>query len=254
MQKSFKSITILLVTLSLQGVILPGFFTKVQASEVANRSQTTSRGSEIDRVTFDPPGDGEPDQTAGGASRGGGCPLNVGNLGNCVIPLMPASQQRLTVAERPTFFVYVPETAAKEIFFSLRDENSQTSYQTKIPLAGQSGIVSFKLPDDAPALEVGKNYQWAFILVGETGLRPDSPGVQGTIQRVELNPSVKTQLEQVTSLERAALYRKNGLWLETLATLAEARKLQPNDSSLAASWEDLLKSAGLEAIATRPLL
>lgn len=254
MKKSFKSITIVLVTLSLQGMILPGFLTKVQAAEVANRSQTTSRGAQIDRVTFDPPGDGEPDQTAGGASRGSGCPLNIANGGDCVIPLIPASQQRVTVAERPTFFVYVPETAAKEIFFSLTDENSQTSYQTKIPITGQSGIVSFKLPDSAPALEVGKNYQWAFILVGENGLRPDSPGVQGTIQRVELNPGVKNQLENVTSLERAALYRKNGLWFETLATLAEARKLQPSDSTLATSWEESLKLMGLGAIATRPLL
>lgn len=213
------------------------------------------------RVKFDPPGPGKPKETAGGASRGNSCAQeHVGTvrelsaLGGCVTPLMPVNQEGLTVTERPTFLVYVPETSAKQVFFRLVDESKTYQYQKKIALPGKGGIVSFKLPEDAPALEVGKNYQWTFILIGEQGLRPDSPGVQGEIRRVELNPTLNSQLQQVSPIERAALYGKEGIWYETVGTLAELRRSQPLDAALADNWKQLLSSVGLEAIAAQPIV
>lgn len=206
------------------------------------------------RVKFDPPGPGKPKETAGGASRGNSCAQEQASVGGCVTPLMPVNQEGLTVTERPTFLVYVPETSAKQVFFRLVDESKTYQYQKKIALPGKGGIVSFKLPEDAPALEVGKNYQWTFILIGEQGLRPDSPGVQGEIRRVELNPALNSQLQQVSPLERAALYGKEGIWYETVGTLAELVRSQPMDKDLAETWQQLLSSVGLEAIAAQPLV
>lgn len=219
----------------------------------ANGAQNLFTNKNI-RVKFDPPGTGKPKETAGGASRGNPCSREQVSVGGCVTPLMPVNQEGLTVTERPTFLVYVPETSAKQVFFSLVDESRNYQYQKKISLPGKGGIVSFKLPDDAPALEVGKNYQWSFILIGEQGLRPDSPGVQGEIRRVELNQALMSQLQQVSPIERAALYGKEGIWYETVGTLAELVRSQPMDAALADNWKQLLSSVGLEAIAAQPLV
>ena len=249
-----KLFTLFAVTFSVELIILPSLLTSVNAeSNSANQPQTI-QSRLTPNVTFDPPGSGKPEDTAGGASRGGGCPQEVISVGGCVIPLMPTSKEGLTTTDRPTFFIYLPKNSAKEVFFSLVDENNTNHYQTKIPLTGKSGIVQFTLPESAPPLEVGKNYRWVFIVIGEQGLRPDSPGVQGKIRRIQPSSTLQTQLQNVTPIERAALYGKNGIWHETLASLAEARKLQPTDAKLVGEWEQLLKSVGLEAIASQPLL
>jgi hypothetical protein len=249
-----KLLSLFAVTLSLELIIVPSLLTSVSAeSNSKNQSENIQRGLGID-VTFDPPGSGKPDDTAGGASRGGGCPQDVRALGGCVIPLMPTNGEGVTITERPTFFIYLSENSAKEVFFSLVDENNKNHYQTRIPLSGKSGIVQFTLPENAPALEVGKNYRWAFIVVGEQGLRPDSPGVQGKIRRIQPDSGLQTQLQNLTPIERAALYNKNGIWYETVVSLAQARKLNPTDASLVGEWEKLLKSVGLDAIASQPLL
>lgn len=251
---SRKLFPLFAVTLSLELIIVPSLVTSVNAeSNSTNQSRNVQSYLKAD-VTFDPPGPGKPDDTAGGASRGGGCPQEVTSLGGCVIPLMPTDKQGLTTTDRPTFFIYLPQNSAKEVFFSLVDESNKNIYQTKIPLTAKSGILQFTLPENAPPLEVGKNYRWAFIMIGEQGLRPDSPGVQGRIKRIEADSTLQVQLQNVTPLERAALYGKKGIWHETLASLAEARKLQPTDANLINQWEQLLKSVGLDAIASQPLL
>ncbi len=253
-QKSIKFLGLVSVALCLELVVAPSLLTKVQAQTQSDSRNQTQRISAIARVTFDPPGDGKPDDTAGGASRSGGCLQAVTNIGGCIVPLMPETKDGLTTTERPTFFVYVADSAAKELFFSLRDESDNAVYQAKIPINGQTGIVSVQLPDSAPALEVGKTYQWAFIMVGDQGLRPDSPGVRGEVRRVELNQELKSEIDRGKPLDRAELYGKNGIWFDTVATLAQARREQPNDTTLVDNWQDLLKSVGLDAIAKEPLL
>ena len=207
------------------------------------------------QVTFDPPGEGKPDNTAGGASRDSGqCFRDAIASQPTITPLMPTTNRGLTVVERPTFFVYVPQTSAQKAFFSLKDKDESYYYQATLPITGTSGIVSFKLPADAPALEIGKSYQWSFVTICGERLAVDDPRVEGQIQRIEPNKEFSSQLKNLSPLERAAVYGADGIWYDTLATLAELRRSQPNDITLAATWENLLKSVGLDAIATKPLL
>lgn len=253
-QKFFSHLRLFALSLALGIIIVPGFLLKLRAqAEAANPSQSIVHTS-IARVTFEPPGEGKPDDTAGGASRGDGCPQEQLAVGQCITALTPAIKNTLTVLEHPTFFVYLPQTSAKEIFFGLVDENNNSHYQIKVPISSKSGILSFKLPDNAPPLEIGKNYRWTFIIVGEKGLRPDSSGVRGEIRRITPSAELMSQLQNQPLLERAALYGKNGIWYDMLASLAEARREEPGNATLASTWQELLKSAGLEAIATKPFL
>jgi hypothetical protein len=208
------------------------------------------------QVTFEPRGDGSPDDTAGGASRDGGiCPQDSVALGSPITPLMPATLHGLTLADHPTFFVYVPRTSAQKALFVLKDASEDYYYQKTIAIpATAGGILSFTLPTEAPALKSGKTYKWSFVMMCGEDLRPDSPRVEGQVERIELTPALSAQLKTLSPLERAALYGKDGVWYDTLTSLAELRRSQPNDVALAATWEQLLKSVGLGGIANQPLI
>ncbi len=55
--------------------------------------------------------------------------------------------------------------------------------------------------------------------------------------------------EEMTKLEQAALYAEAGIWYETIATLAQLKQEQPNNSNLLSVWEEILTSVGLGELA-----
>jgi hypothetical protein len=191
---------------------------------------STNGGGTRGDVKFQPPGDASPTSTIGGGTRGpefqppgDAAPSNTTGGGTRseelseLIPLIPQTKIGRTVAARPTFFVYVPPTSSKQVFFSLQDENRNSHYQTTLKISGQGGIVRVTLPADAPELEIGKNYMW-FLATVEPGdiLRPDSRGVSGWVKRVE-PPSSSAQNSSLTPLKLATLYAESGIWYDTVA-------------------------------------
>ncbi|MEQ9234717.1 DUF928 domain-containing protein [Coleofasciculus sp. E2-BRE-01] len=240
--------------ISLVGNILPIEGLPVQAQEVTPGRTLASRS--MVTVSFTPPPTGDPplpNNTEGGGTRDGGCPQDAKALEPTITPVMPATRQGLTVAERPTFFVYVPKTTAKQALFVLKDENEDYYYETTLPMPKQAGIISVKLPDEASKLEMGKTYHWSFLMICGAQVTPDSPGVQGVIKRIKPDGTLN-QLDGEPLLEQALQYGANGIWFDTLTTLAQLRQSNPQDSSFQVAWADLLKSVGLDAIATQPLV
>ena len=235
--KSLLRYALVPIALLLELSLIPGWLTPGQA------------------VTFKPPGDQAPTQSTGGASRDGGqCFSNATKTSASVTPLMPNTNHGLTLAERPTLFVHVPQTTAKEAFFSLQDEQSNEHYQTTLLLPDKPGVIGVKVPDDAPALQTGKNYKWSLVIVCDEELEPDSPGVSGWIRRVEPNPSLVNQTKLAASLESTSKLAEAGIWYDALSTLAQLRRSQPENQTLTKDWQELLKSVGLDAIATEPLI
>ncbi len=212
----------------------------------------TPQTPKISAIFEPPPEDGAPAGTAGGASRGG-CPSDPKEK-PFLTALIPATGKVLTVAERPTLFFYIPQTSARKVGFSLKDETENDVYQTELAITGNPGIVSVSLPPSAPALETGKTYNWYFSMVCDSSDFSGNLVVNGYLQRTEISSTLAKAQELTSPLERAAFYAKNGIWLEALANLAEARRKQPDDSKLAEQWKELLKSAGLETVAEKLLL
>jgi Domain of Unknown Function (DUF928) len=202
------------------------------------------------QVTFRPPAGDAPKTSSGGASRdGSSCGLaSKSNKGTPITPLMPTANIGLTMAERPTIMVYLPATSAKKAFFSIQDEDTNQHYQTTLYLPQEAGVMEVSLPDSAPALKTGKNYKWSLVMICSEDLEPDSPSVSGWIRRVQGYRALTASLESVSQLA------KDGVWYDSLSTLAKLRRSQPNDQNLTASWQQLLNSAGLEAIAQEPLV
>jgi hypothetical protein len=208
---------------------------------------------------FNPPNRGLPGEgrQEGGGVRGGNCP----NIQNKLIPLVPATNMGLTVAEHPTLYWYVPETGggenpAPEMEFVLQDEDGKEVYNSgKLPPVGSAGIVSYTLPEKASKpLEAGKNYQWFFSIICNPDDRSGDVRVQGWIRRAEKMPALAQELEKASERERPFIYARESLWFDTLSSLAQLHRQNPDDLTLAAKWEELLNSVSLANLAKAPFV
>lgn len=246
----YSVVKFLLVCCALTTLITPYGQSKAIAQETNN-----STSAKPFKVTFNPPAGDKPKRTSGGASRSlGQCINQAENFDLPLTPLLPAEAQGLTIASHPTVLAYLPQTSAHKVFFSWQDEHNQEHYQAILPIENKAGIISLTLPENAPPLQVGKNYQWAIALMCDGRLQPDSPMIQGQIQRVAETAALSDRLKNASGIETAAIYGNAGIWYETVATLAQLQIAQPNNSNLTTNWKELLSSVGLEKIAESSLL
>jgi hypothetical protein len=165
---------------------------------------------------------------------------------NPLTALSPGTNLGLTQAERPNFLVYMPQTTAQTAEFSLFDEQMNGIYQMSVPVS-KAGLVSIRLPDTAPPLAQDKPYYWTVALACNPSDRTEDWVVGGWIERAEPSATLKQQLANVTAVERASLYAKQGFWYDALNTLVELQGTQPNHPSVATTWAELMKSVGLDA-------
>jgi hypothetical protein len=200
-----------------------------------------------------PPPPRNPNETRGGGTRDEGrCPQDA-KTSQSLTALSPVTETGLTVAERPTFLAYVPQTIAQTAEFSLFDQNNQGIYQTTFALTNTPGIVSFSLPPNAPPLEIGKDYTWSFAMICDPKKRLQDQFVRGRIRRTKLDSALMNQIEKATPKERVFLYRTADVWYETVYTLFELQRSKTADPRVSAAWKELLNSGGLNSIAAQPL-
>jgi hypothetical protein len=148
--------------------------------------------------------------------------------------------------------VYIPQTTAQTAEFSLFDEQMNGIYQVSIPVV-KAGLVSISLPDAAPALAKDKPYYWTVALACNPSDRTEDWVVGGWIERAEPNDNLKQQLASVAAIEKVSVYAKQGFWYDAVTTLVELQRTEPNNLKLTTTWAELLKSVGLDAIASKPL-
>ena len=183
---------------------------------------------------------GLPARREGGGTRG----CNTWGL----TALVPSSNLGKTLAEYPTFFVYIPANTAQAAEIGLEDENGRRLYSTTLEQKLQPGVFSFTIPtgsDNLP-LKLGKNYKWYIELFCD-----ESPGgfVEGWVRRVEPNDSLESELKQASKRDRIRIYTREGMWYDALKILVELRQATPDDITVIGDWETLLKELELEHLA-----
>jgi hypothetical protein len=236
-----------------------GLLPNVQAT---TPHQTKSATRKL-KVTFEPP----PNQSAPKVTIGGGrrdndrCqqdrkpqnqPLVKGTTEKPLTLLLPSTKLGLTVSPHPTFMVYVPQTSASVVVFTLENQQGEGIYKTKLDLKETPGIVSFSLPETEPPLEIGKDYKWVVSMVCQPA-GPTDPFTEGVVRRIQPNPALVSQLDRAKPFDQVVLYAKSGVWYEAANDLAILRKSQPQDPELTTAWKELLRSVGLDAISSAPL-
>ena len=236
-------------------------------SLIAIVSLANDNTTELDTtVLFQPPPESEqPENTDSAASRDGkpyfqDCiatqDQEFSAINQTMTLIVPNENYGLTLKERPTFWVYLPQTSAQQIILSVKEEGVTPHWEQSIEVnevKKEGGIIDIKLADDAPILEAGKNYQWAVILVCENRPNPNDPVVTSWIKRIDKSQIEKGDLSTTaTELEKAANYARQGIWYDALDILIALRESSINN------WQDIwlkyLQSGGLDKIANKPII
>lgn len=202
-------------------------------------------------VNFKPPSVTAPGNRQGGTHRGNGaCPAGLS-----ITPLVPVSNIGLTNSESPTFFAYVPQTSAQIEFTLLTEKEDEVVYETAFKI-DKPGIVGVTVPaaGKPQSIEVDKRYVWSFSMICDQNDRSADLVVRGWVKRIEAQPNIPSDLANPDPMTLVNIYAKNGIWYETVTTLAQLRRQTPTDSMLTAQWAKLLQSQGLESIADKPLV
>ncbi|ELR99024.1 DUF928 domain-containing protein [Gloeocapsa sp. PCC 73106] len=213
------------------------------AKETTNHS-TTRNETTVTRVVFTPPEeDKSPEKTGGGGSRNDlRCPQDTETHTSLTL-LVPVSYFGLTVTERPFLWTYIPETSARQVVLSIREQDTKKHHSHRFfPITGESGIFGFQPSQDSPPLEIGKTYEWAMVLVCGQKPTPNDPASSAWIQRIASPQPV----HQGTDLEQAAQYGEQGIWYDMLTYFIRAKQLEPDNKELMSNWVELLESTGLE--------
>jgi hypothetical protein len=212
----------------------------------APSSQAQSR-----RVRYNPPSNlGTPIVSTPGATRSAGCIQSTTT--DCLIGLVPdlvaeTAPVPQTISARPTVYFLIPKVDGK-VIFTLHEADSmlvkgKRIYLTNFELKSKAGILAFKIPDHVQSLKLNQNYVWEFI-DSDNDLK-----VIGSMRRVLPTQTLVNQLKEVSlPIDRAALFAQQGLWYETVQTLAEALQANPKKPEIVSEWNDLLKSANLNKI------
>ena len=231
--------------------------TLFQPAPTRRAPQGTAGGASRGDLFIPASSQGAPNQTVGASSRVGSDPSTLAaavSTPNTMLALLPQSFYGTTLTAKPTFLVYVPASSAETAVFSLKDEAGNQVSQVTLPIAGTAGVLMINLPASAPALEVGKNYQWFLALKIDGSLSPSTPYVDGWIRRIQPSPELAAALRQTDELKRATVLGQNGVWYDCVATLAGLRVQQPDRSALQQSWSELLASVDLQQIGQAPIL
>ena len=241
--KRFLHLTALAIAVSAIVGIFPSFSAPMPAKSAPIVSSQN--------VNFKPPDVTAPGNRQGATHRGDACPHDLS-----ITPLIPEIKIGLTLAESPTFFAYVSNTSAQIEFILQTEDGKNVVYETAFKIE-KPGIVGVTIPAaavDKKSLEVGKRYQWSFSVVCNPKDRSGDSFVKGWVQRIEAQPTLNNDLANPDPMAKLIVYATNGIWYETVATLAEMRRKTPDDAQLTAEWTQLLKSQKLEAIANQPLI
>ena len=165
--------------------------------------------------SFKPPDKGQPKYTIGGATRGDTCAIEREDQ-NEITALVPAKNQSLTLESRPSLFAYVsPTYGNKPAILIVKDETEDYYYSQQLTLPESGGIVKMTLAEDAPQLEVNKDYTWFLRIQCNAYLQPEDPQISASIMRVEGN---------TPDLDRSDLvsfYADSQIWYDSLNSAFE---------------------------------
>lgn len=221
------------------------------ASPTPSQSLSTSR-STIQLAQSNPP---PPPKNPGGSSPGGrrdptNCPQDPIPTTSSprLTALSPITKPGFTLAERPTFLVYVPKTSAKNAEFSLRSREGRGVYRTTLALTNIPNLIPLTLPAQTPPLAVGQLYTWSFAIICNPSDRLDDRFVTGIVQRIELDPTQLRQIQQASPREQVVLYQKADAWYDALAVLYRLKRSQTSDPNISTTWRELLQSGGVDTM------
>jgi hypothetical protein len=213
-----------------------------------------SQSSSVIALKFPNTGNrGKPKHSAGGGVRGDqdNC-LSQDATGISLAAILPNRENiTQTTLDNPRLPIFIAQTQAKSGELVITDRNNREVYVATYPLPQRSGIIQLDLPAKAK-LQPNQTYNWSFMVVCDLNYRNRDYFIQGQLTYTEPDPSLSKQLQGSSNLEKAEKYAASQLWFETMTQIEEIRRTNPQQGQ--ELWGELLKSVGLEPLASAPIL
>ncbi|MGK7941876.1 MAG: DUF928 domain-containing protein [Crocosphaera sp.] len=175
-----------------------------------------------------------------------------------LIALIPETLVGSTTTTRPTLYFSLPSiTASTKIEFVLRGPNDELREKQTFLGKGQAGIMGLQLPMVAPisSLNPDNTYHWYLSVICNEADRSHDVVVEGLLKPVALESNAQQQLQGASLEEQVQVYQTYDVWHETLHTLAQMKRSQPQNAQVSQQLGKLLESVKLEAsLAQQPLL
>ena len=215
--------------------------TSASTSSMVLAAEALSSEASAVPIGFVPPtGDRAPQYTRAGGTRS-----------SCdAISILPESGVGLTASARPMLQAYF-KSGVERVWLAVEAVDGSEYYTfaeddyLNIPAGG--GLVEVPLPKTLVELTPDKSYTWSMVLMCGDPLGPNTPVINGGIERVSSVPSAYED-PTLSLVEKAASYGEYGLWYDLISTLTLIRQEQPDDLRAEQNWEDVLRSVGLERI------
>lgn len=240
LQQPYKSI--LNASIALMGGIV--LFCN-QASESLATSQTRSQPN-----TYTPSDRPKPQRTQGGGSRG--C---VNNQPVSLKLLVPQDHTAFTADSHPTFSWYVSTIPSMPMEIALVEEGVAQPILVKRLEVKNSGLLQFKLPQEASGLQVGKEYRWTVSLVCNPERPSQSIYARAWIQRKDISLNLhKNILSKKSSYDKALAYIQAGIWYDAIASIAEPKSNSSEITLASTLLQDLLQQVGIKEASELKLL
>ena len=193
--------------------------------------------------SYQPPMRGAPAARIGGGTRG------VGNKTLELVVLAP-DHTGLTTKEQPTLYWYASEPVPAKLEVTLiNDESIDPELEEIVATPGKAGIQSIDLAKTGAKLVPGMEYRWFVSVVADPGQRSNDVVASGTIQRINPDDSLKSEIASAGDNMLAGIYAKEGVWYDAIDSLTRMIDKSPNDTSLKQQRTALLEQVGLQAVA-----
>lgn len=164
----------------------------------------------------------------------------------------------LTTQEFPKLWFYLPTLpegvdSAELMIQSIQNQGEANEDEIDIvrkpifiSLPEEPGILGISLKGLEMSLEFGKLYHWYLSIICDSEQPSRNPSVDAWIKRVQLSPSLESQLSHFKEEPRKQLelYVEDGIWHDAFTLIAKLRCQYPEDGQLLQGWMNLLKDIG----------
>ncbi|MGI0494435.1 DUF928 domain-containing protein [Alkalinema pantanalense CENA528] len=198
-----------------------------------------------------------------GAASRGGCRSDQPLM--ALVPMLREGQETplfvgSTTEAYPTFWFYLPYPLTPAHSAELRveepdpEDERYTVQRTVLTLQqAQPGIIHLQLPKTESPLAINQLVHWKFVVKCDEKDTSMNQFVDFAMIRLKTDPTLFQEILLKPPIERSKRYLQAGIWNDALTTLGALRLQQPQNSAVEKEWHSLLKTAGLEDVATQPL-
>jgi hypothetical protein len=205
------------------------------------KDKSTDKVAPVPVITYDPPLRGVPRTRVGAGTRGSG--------DAAVLQVLAPDHIGLTTAAQPTLYWYASTPCTARFEVALIDEEGIEPLVDVDTEGGKTaGIRHLNLEDHGVSLQPGVTYQWSVALVADGGSCPSGLVASGVIERVVPDERLASRIKDSSGVNRVAVLAGEGIWYDALHELSSLIAESPEDGSLPAIRDDLLKQVGLQVV------